>query len=142
MKVSKKEDVQLSKEIQDICASLTDFMNDDFNSAQTLAALFDLSNKINGLKGGQLNISSLSEASWKMLNNTFPIFINDVLGLKTEEKDNIESIDGIIRLLISIRNSARQKKDFETSDRIRKQLTEMGIILKDDKDGTTNWSFT
>jgi len=137
----KKENAQLSEEIETICTSLSTYMNDDFNTAQVLAGLFDLSNKINALKGGQLDIKEISESSWNQLKTIFPVYIKDVLGLKAENENNTDAMNSVIKLLIEIRNTSRKKKDFETSDRIREQLLETGIILKDEKDGTTSWSF-
>jgi cysteinyl-tRNA synthetase len=43
-------------------------------------------------------------------------------------------------LLIDIRKESKTKKDFATSDKIRKQLTEIGISLKDEKDGGMSWT--
>ena len=45
-----------------------------------------------------------------------------------------------MQLLIDIRKEARSKKDFATSDRIRNQLQQLGILLKDEKDGSISWS--
>jgi cysteinyl-tRNA synthetase len=45
-----------------------------------------------------------------------------------------------MQLLIEIRKEAKNKKDFATSDKIRNQLTQLGILLKDEKDGSINWS--
>ena len=44
-----------------------------------------------------------------------------------------------MHLLIDIRKEAKQKKDFATSDKIRNQLAEVGILLKDEKDGGMSW---
>ena len=44
-----------------------------------------------------------------------------------------------MQLLLDIRKEAKSKKDFATSDKIRNQLIEMGIVIKDDKDGNTSW---
>jgi cysteinyl-tRNA synthetase len=45
-----------------------------------------------------------------------------------------------MQLLIDIRKEARSKKDFATSDKIRNQLQQLGILLKDEKDGSISWS--
>jgi len=68
------------------------------------------------------------------------IFIEDIFGLKSfTEADNLK-LQGVMQLLIDIRREARGKKDFATSDRIRNQLQQLGILLKDEKDGTISWS--
>ena len=63
--------------------------------------------------------------------------MTDILGLKNE---NASSIDGkmneVMQLMIALRNEARTKKDFATSDKIRDELLKAGIQLKDGKDGT------
>ncbi len=67
-------------------------------------------------------------------------FIFDVLGLvdvASVGSSNDEKLSGTIELLIELRNQARASKDFSTSDRIRDELQEKGIQLKDGKDGTT-----
>jgi len=63
----------------------------------------------------------------------------DILGL-TESASGIDDstpLEGAVRLLINLRNKARENKDFATSDNIRDELLELGIQLKDGKDGTT-----
>ena len=52
-------------------------------------------------------------------------------------KDDSNTLNGVMELLIDIRNEARANKDFATSDKIRDQLVELGIQIKDGKDGTT-----
>jgi cysteinyl-tRNA synthetase len=55
------------------------------------------------------------------------------------EADN-EKLKGVMDLLIDIRKEAKGKKDFATSDKIRNQLTKLGISLKDEKDGGMSWN--
>jgi cysteinyl-tRNA synthetase len=55
------------------------------------------------------------------------------------ELDN-EKLRGVMDLLIDIRKEAKNKKDFATSDKIRKQLTQLGINLKDEKGGEMSWA--
>ncbi len=55
-------------------------------------------------------------------------------------KADNEKLRGVMQLLIDIRKEARSKKDFATSDRIRNQLQQLGILLKDEKDGSISWS--
>jgi cysteinyl-tRNA synthetase len=68
------------------------------------------------------------------------IFIEDIFALKTITEGDNEKLRGVMRLLIDIRKEARSKKDFATSDRIRNQLQQLGILLKDEKDGSISWS--
>ncbi|WP_373057046.1 cysteine--tRNA ligase [Zunongwangia sp. H14] len=112
-------------------------MNDDFNSPILIAKLFDAVRTINNIREGNQNIS---EEDKSKLKQSMAEFLFDVLGLKEGEKKNNESgekLSGIVELLIKLRAEARANKDFATSDKIRDQLQEMGIQLKDGKDGTT-----
>ena len=67
-------------------------------------------------------------------------YIEDILGLKAETIAEEDKLKGVMEVLISIRKEVRAKKDWATSDRIRNQLAEIGIQLKDDKDGNISWS--
>ena len=116
--------------------SCYDAMNDDFNTPILIAQLFEAVKHINLIKEGRESISAKDLDSLK---ETINSFVFDVLGLehKNEGNDNTETLSGVIELLIELRNAARQNKDFDTSDRIRDQLLELGIQLKDGKEGTS-----
>ena len=65
-------------------------------------------------------------------------FVFDVLGLMNESaQNNSEKINGVVELLIKLRKEARENKDWGLSDQIRDELVEIGIQLKDGKEGTT-----
>jgi len=129
------------KQINELCEQCYEHMNDDFNTAQTLARLFDLANKINAFKNKQLPVSVISKATFDKLQKTYYSFVIDILGLKLEadqqgENRMTKTLDGLINIFIKQREEARNKKDFARSDEIRKELSELGIILKDGKEGT------
>ena len=112
-------------------------MNDDFNTPVLIAQLFEAVKQVNLLKEGQLK---LTEADVQLLSHTLNTFTFDVLGLRDESKidaGHFEKLSGVIELLIDQRNKARERRDFAASDEIRDQLLELGIQLKDSKDGTT-----
>ena len=67
-------------------------------------------------------------------------FIENIFGLISERQGNESQMDGVLQLLISIRKDAKNKKDFLTSDKIRNELTALGVQLKDEKDGGTSYS--
>jgi cysteinyl-tRNA synthetase len=73
------------------------------------------------------------------MKENFSIYLEQILGLK-EEGETGEQFSGVMDLLIKIRKDAKSKKDFLTSDTIRKQLAELGIEMKDEKDGKISWS--
>ncbi len=114
-------------------------MSDDFGTPQTIATLFELSAKINALHQKQLFVTA---DTFQYLKETFARFVDDVLGLASEKKDNSQLTDSLVRLLIKTRQQAREKKDFATSDQIRDQLATMGVQLKDEKSGETTYTLS
>ena len=113
-----------------------DAMNDDFNSPILIAQLFEGVRYINLLKDGK---ETLTAADLDTLAKTLNAFVFDVLGLRNEqgEENNNEKLEGVVNMLITMRNEARANKDFALSDQIRDRLTTLGIELKDTKEGTT-----
>jgi len=135
-----KVDMALDTQIKEACDNCYLHMNDDFNTAMTLADLFELSNKINSFSNNQLSLSSISAETFQYLQKTFNAFITDVLGLKDEASDSNDGVmDGLMNLLLNMRKDARANKDWATSDKIRDELKEIGVLVKDSKEGST-WS--
>ncbi|KAF2516923.1 cysteine--tRNA ligase [Flavobacterium salilacus subsp. salilacus] len=116
--------------------SCYDAMNDDFNSPILIAQLFEGVRYINILKDGKETITT---TDLELLTKTMNAFVFDVLGLKSEtESDNSsDKVAGLVTMLIGMRNEARANKDFALSDQIRDKLSELGIEIKDSKEGTT-----
>ena len=117
--------------------SCYDAMNDDFNSPILIAQLFEAVKHINTLKEAK---ASITKEDLQVLQNTMHGFIFDVLGLTDAtymEAGNDDKLSGAIELLIELRNQARNNKDFATSDKIRDDLQQVGIQLKDGKEGTS-----
>ena len=111
-------------------------MNDDFNTPILIAHLFEGVRFINILKD---NSASLNAEDIKLLKTTMDSFVFDVLGLqddKTTGNQN-DKLEGVVNMLIQMRNEARANKDFALSDQIRDQLGAIGIQLKDGKEGTS-----
>lgn len=117
--------------------SCYDAMNDDFNSPILIAQLFEATKFINSLKEGKAEITALD---LELLQKTMHDFLFEVMGLvdisETSSNDG-NKLSEAVELLIELRNQARANKDFATSDQIRDQLQEVGIQLKDGKEGTT-----
>ncbi|MAU26065.1 MAG: cysteine--tRNA ligase [Muricauda sp.] len=111
-------------------------MNDDFNSPVLIAHLFEAVKQINLVKDGK---QTLTADDKELLRETLHGFVFEVLGLENEQqaKGNSEILNGVVQLLIEMRNNARASKDFATSDRIRDELAALGVQLKDGKEGTT-----
>ncbi|WP_024770788.1 cysteine--tRNA ligase [Aquimarina macrocephali] len=114
-----------------------DAMNDDFNSPILIAKLFDAVKFINTIKEQKATISA---ADLELLRKTIHGFVFDVLGLvniNETASDISDKLSGTVELLINLRAEARANKDFATSDKIRDELIEIGIQLKDGRDGTS-----
>ena len=114
-------------------------MSDDFNTAETIATLFELSGIINTLYNSAGKGNSLSESTIKLLQVTYTGFISDVLGLNDEVVGNNEKLDDVMKLLLELRSQAKKDKNYPLSDTIRKELTEIGISIMDNKDGTSDY---
>ena len=110
-------------------------MNDDFNTPILIAHLFEGVKVINQIKEGEASLTSEDLETLKITMNSF---VFDVLGLMNEAaQNNSEKINGVVELLIKLRKEARENKDWALSDQIRDELVEIGIQLKDGKEGTT-----
>jgi cysteinyl-tRNA synthetase len=133
------KDKELEERINRLVDEFEEFINDDFNTAKVLANMFEIVPVINSMKDGLIEINSISSATLEKLKVKFAIFLEQILGLK-DPSENSSLVNGIINLLVEIRKEAKSKKDFFTSDKIRKQLSELGIEMKDEKDGKISWS--
>ncbi len=102
-------------------------MEDDFNTADAVASVFDLVKYSNTTADAQSSKEYL-----KLLLNRL-VSLTDVLGLVVDRKE--EMLDDDIEKLIEERQAARKAKDFARADAIRDQLLEKGIILKDTREG-------
>ena len=116
--------------------SCYDAMNDDFNTPILIANLFEAIKHINLIKEGKETITTDDKA---LLEKTLVDFVYDVLGLENQSavEGNSDTLSGVVELLIELRNNARANKDFATSDKIRDELSALGVQLKDGKEGTT-----
>jgi len=135
-----KEDEKLTGEITQLCHTCYEHMSDDFNTAKTIASLFEMSSKINAFKNGQLNLNSITPETYALLSSTFRQFVTEVLGLQPEKSNEGGKTDALINMLIDIRADARKDKNFAISDKIRDELSAIGIVLKDEKTGGTSYS--
>lgn len=132
-------DKELDEKINKLVNEFEEFINDDFNTAKVLANMFEIVPVINSIKDGIIKTDAISSATLKKLKESFPVFLEEILGLK-DNSENSAQLNGIMDLLIEIRKEARSKKDFFTSDKIRNQLAVLGIEMKDDKEGNISWN--
>lgn len=122
-----EEELALLKEAEGFVIKFEAAMDDDFNTADALAAIFELVKFANT----NVNENSSKEFAGGLYEKLFKL--SDVLGLKIEKKEEI--LDKEIEDLIQERQDARKAKDFKRADEIRDELLKKGIILKDTREG-------
>lgn len=115
--------------------SCYDAMNDDFNTPILVAQLFEGIRYINLVNDGK---ETLTIEDINTLKTTLTTFVFDVLGIKNEKQssNNSDKLEGVVHMLIDMRNEARANKNWSLSDEIRDKLLALGIQLKDGKEGT------
>jgi len=130
---------EMDDEIEKLCSNCHQMMCDDFNTARSLAALFEISAKVNAIYNKQIPEGAISESSFNKMKSTFITFSEDILGLQSEIQADNSKTDELVNLLIELRAKAREEKNFEISDKIRDDLLAIGIKLKDEKSGETTY---
>lgn len=133
-------DAELEAQCSKLVAEFDEFMNDDFNTAKVMANMFEIVPVINSMKDKTIPVSALSKETFELLQQQVKVFVEDILGLKSVTETDHSKLKGVMDLLIGIRKDAKSKKDFATSDKIRNQLAQLGILLKDEKDGGMSWT--
>ena len=120
-------------EIKGIADDCYRAMNDDFNSPIVIAQLFEAARIINSEYHNKITLKDLDFLGLRRIYQTF---IFEILGLKEETSgDQAELANGLMSLVLALRDNARTKKDFTTSDKIRDALQKLNIVVKDTKDG-------
>jgi cysteinyl-tRNA synthetase len=116
-------------------------MNDDFNTPRAIATLFDLSREVNGL----LNSGEpASQGTLVAIDSFYQSLAGEALGLRFDDlggpgfasQADSDLVDGLIRILIDMRQQARQTRNWAQADAIRDRLTGMGVALEDGPEGT------
>ena len=136
---SVQTDSQLKQDLLAGIAAVEQEMDDDFNVPKALARLFELVTKINSLQAGKLSINEVDQPTLQKLKDCFITFVWDVLGLKKEDAEGggNGALDGVMELLLELRQAARANKDWGTSDKIRDGLAALQIQVKDGKEGSS-----
>ena len=124
---AEEEERKLMKEEEAFVTKFEEAMDDDFNTADALAAVFEL------VKFANTNVQEGSSAEFAAYTLEVMTKLCDVLGLTLEKKEEI--LDEEIENLIAERQNARKAKDFARADEIRGLLLEKGIELKDTREG-------
>ena len=137
--VSGNVDAELNEKVKNVLAAFDESMNDDFNTAKVLANMFELVPIINSFKDGLLQTGAIDESTFILLQQKMKTYLEDIFGLQQSAEASNDKLNDVMNLLIEIRKEAKVKKDFATSDKIRNQLNEIGILLKDEKGGEMSW---
>lgn len=133
-------DQELEGVLGSLVAACFTSMSDDFNTAKTLATLFEMASRINDFKSGNVLLSSVSPSTFQSFKGAYIGFMEQVLGLQEESSGNDELLDGTIRVLIELRKKARTDRNYALSDQIRDNLKSIGVQLKDGKNGEITYS--
>ena len=125
-------------DVDDLAGRCYAAMNDDLNTPVMISRLFDGVRMINSVVDGNEKISAEDLGKLKDLYGTM---VFDILGLRRAARAGAGTglTAELIETLLDLRRRARDNKDFATSDGIRDRLTELGITIKDTKEGT-EWS--
>lgn len=135
------KDSELDAKVNKLVAEFDEFMDDDINTAKVLANMFELVPVINGMKDKHIAADALSSTTIALMQKQLKAYIEDILGLKNVSGEENDKLKAVMQLLIDLRKEAKTKKDFVTSDKIRNQLAELGIQLKDERDGGMSYTF-
>jgi cysteinyl-tRNA synthetase len=135
----------IEKQIIDLRLRFLNAMDDDFNTGAAISILFDLVRALNKLIDDWDLESGVGDEGMLWMGTNVLKELCSTLGLFLEpsqekaDSGNSELVGKLMALLIELRASARQSKDFATADKIRKDLADMGITLEDRPSGT-EWS--
>ena len=121
-------------EINELSRKCYEAMDEDLNTPVLLSHLFDGVKYINSVSDGSETLNSDDLESLKKLFNTF---VFEILGLKDEsEGAGNEKLTGeLMKIIIDLRQEAKNRKEWAASDKIRSDLKNAGIVIKDRKDG-------
>ena len=136
--VEKTTTSALQTAVQAMRSQFTAAMDTDFNTAQALAAIFTLVSEVNrSLRAADETPPSVFAHAYGAL-----VEVCEVLGVynmdaQRADGDNVEQRDHLIDLLLEIRQDARSRKDWDTSDKIRDRLKQLNVEIQDTREGTT-----
>ncbi len=134
---------ELDTRILQLIGEFDAFMNDDFSTPKVLANMFELVPVINAIRHRQLEAGeTVSPATIAALYTKMQLYIEQIFALKRADDSRNNRLDSVLQVLINIRKEAKAKKDYVTSDTIRKELLAIGVQLKDEKDGSITYSFS
>jgi len=147
-KIENIKNSEFSQKIDEFDKRFEDAMDEDMNTPQALATIFDQIRETNKLIS--TNESEFSTIYYEIkksydslkqkIENVFGIAIEIENAVKEEDGENMELTKKLIELLIKLRSEARSEKNFKLSDEIRDKLKKLGVEIKDNKDGSTDYN--
>lgn len=148
-KIENVKNSNFSQKIDEFDKKFEEAMDEDMNTPQALATIFDQIRETN--KFISTNESEFSTIYYEIkksydslkakIENVFGIAIEVENAVKEEDGENMELTKKLIELLIKLRSEARSEKNFKLSDEIRDELKVLGVEIKDNRDGTTDYDF-
>jgi cysteinyl-tRNA synthetase len=133
-------DTELDAAIQIECQEVYDGLNADFNTAMSIAALYNLLKRINSFKAKLLNLNSISQTTFEKIIQTFVSINEDVLGISESKMLEGASPIAMLDAWMESYQQARANKDFALVDTIRANFKANQIIIKDSKEGS-EWAY-
>jgi cysteinyl-tRNA synthetase len=110
-------------------------MNDDFNTPKAIAALFDLNREVNTLLGSE---QPMLRGTLSAIDGMYRDLGGKVLGIIPDEfvpDADSDVVNGLMEIVLGIRQQYREAQDWEQADMLRRQLSELGIVVDDRPDG-------
>ena len=147
-KIENVKNSEFSQKIEEFDKKFEEAMNEDMNTPQALATIFDQireTNKFISTNESEFStiyyeIKKSYDSLKKKIENIFGIALEAENAVKEEDGENMELTKKLIELLIKLRSEARSEKNFKLSDEIRDELKALGIEIKDNKDGSTDYN--
>jgi cysteinyl-tRNA synthetase len=136
---AKKTNSERTEEIKKLADGCFVNMSDDFNSATTLASLFEMASRINDFKSGNIATREIDSDTFRYFSETFTGFMENVLGLRDETSQDEKLLDSVLHVLIDLRKKAREDRNYALSDKIRDDLKKLGVQLMDGKEGEIDY---
>ncbi|MCS6823830.1 MAG: cysteine--tRNA ligase [Cytophagaceae bacterium] len=131
------KDDKLNDEIRNSINDCFNSLNDDFNTAACIAALFNLLKKINAIHSSQIRIESIDPAVFEQMKKSFIDIIENILGLYEEKNTRTEVF---INALLDLYREAKILKQYDKVDKIRAIFKAEGLVIKDMKNGI-DWAY-
>lgn len=132
---------EVDEKIKSLIGQVFQELDDDFNTPKALARLFELVPIVNSYRDNKPTFRDLTQETIDALKKCFQDVLINIMGLKdelsTDGDGRGEALDGVMKLVIDLRQTARANKDWGTADKIRDDLAAHNIVIKDGKEGTT-----